>query len=106
MEKHISEFLEVLKLLIIPFCLWYFEWRLSKRDERREAEEERRKKEQDRKDEMVIRGLKTLSDCDYELIYDLKNGEHNGGLDQCMDEITRYRSEVNEWILKRASWNR
>ena len=98
--------MDVLKFLIIPLCLWYFEWRMEKRDDKREREYSERKKEQDKKDEMILRGLKTLSDCDYELIYDLKNGEHNGGLDQCMDEISRYKAEVNDWILKRASLNR
>lgn len=100
------QIMDVLKFLIIPLCLWYFEWRMEKRDDKREREYSERKKEQDKKDEMILRGLKTLSDCDYELIYDLKNGEHNGGLDQCMDEISKYKAEVNDWILKRASWNR
>ena len=102
----LPQIMDVLKFLIVPLCLWYFEWRMEKRDDKREREYSERKKEQDKKDEMILRGLKTLSDCDYELIYDLKNGEHNGGLDQCMEEIARYKTEVNDWILKRASWNR
>ncbi len=97
---------DLLKLLVIPLCIWFFEWKMEKRDDKRDSEDDARKREQDRKDEMILRGLKTLSDCMYEVIYDLKNGEHNGGLDKCMDEITQYRTDVNDWIMKRASWNR
>ena len=100
------EIWDVLKLLVIPLSIWFFEWKFEKRDEKREREHIDRKREQDRKDEMIIRGLKTLSDCQYEVIYDMKNGEHNGGLDRCMEEVSRYRADVNEWITKRASWNR
>lgn len=100
------EILDLLKLLVIPLCLWYFEWKISKRDDKREHEYKERKKEQDKKDEMIMRGLRTLSDCNYEVIYDMKNGKHNGGLDECMTEITKYRKDVNDWIINRASWNK
>lgn len=101
-----QELWDLLKLLVIPVCLWYLEWRTEKRDERRHQEELARKKEEDRKTRMILRGLWILSDCEYEVIYDLKNGEHNGGLDTCMDEITNYRAEVKDWISDRAAWNK
>ena len=106
MEKFVPDLIEVLKLLIIPLIIWYFEWKTTKRDEKRDREYIERKKAQDEKDEMIMRGLKTLSDCDYEIIYDLKNGEHNGGLDECMKEITQYKADVTDWILHRAAWNK
>lgn len=95
--------LDLLKLFIIPLCLWYFEWRLAKQNDKREREYSARKAEQDKSTKMILRGLKTLSDCQYEVIYDLKNGEHNGGLDQCMEEVSKYRAEVNDWIMEKAS---
>lgn len=104
---------DLLKLLVVPLCLWYLEWRTEKRDDRRaleeaarKKEEAARKKEEDQKTRMILHGLWILSDCQYEVIYDLKNGEHNGGLDTCMEEITSYRTEVKDWISDRAAWNK
>ena len=105
MEQIWIKIFDLLKQLAFPLAIWYFEWRMEKRDDKREREYIARKKEQDRKDKMILRGLWILSDCQYEVIYDLKNGEHNGGLGTCMDEITKYRAEVKEWISDRAAWN-
>lgn len=103
---------DIVKVAIIPFCLWYFQKKMDerdrdlvRRDDRREREYAERKKQQDLKDKMIMRGLKTISDCQYEVVYQMQTGKHNGGLEQCLEDITNYRADVNEWIVDRASKN-
>lgn len=103
---------DIVKVAIIPFCLWYFQKKMDerdrdlvRRDDRREREYDERKKQQDLKDKMIMRGLKTISDCQYEVVYQMQTGKHNGGLEQCLEDITNYRADVNEWIVDRASKN-
>jgi len=103
---------DIVKVAIIPFCLWYFQKKMDerdrdlvRRDDRREREYDERKKQQDLKDKMIMRGLKTISDCQYEVVYQMQTGKHNGGLEQCLEDITNYRTDVNEWIVDRASKN-
>lgn len=103
---------DIVKAAIIPFCIWYFQKKMDerdrdmvRRDDRREREYDERKKQQDLKDKMIMRGLKTISDCQYEVVYQMQTGKHNGGLEQCLEDITNYRADVNEWIVDRASKN-
>ena len=96
--------------IIVWFAKLSFERSLDQRDKRLEREEDRkelearqREEEQRKRDEMIMRGLKTLTDCQYEVIYQMQTGHHNGGLDECLQDITEYRSDINDWILDLAS---
>ena len=87
-----------------------FERSLDQRDRRREREEDLKDAEAKRieaerrlETKMILRGLKTLSDCQYEVVYQMQNGYHNGGLEDCLQNITDYRRDVVEWITDRAS---
>ena len=87
-----------------------FERSLDQRDKKRQREEdlkdaEMKRIEADRRLEtmMILKGLKTLSDCQYEVVYQMQHGTHNGGLEDCLKSITDYRKDVSEWITDRAS---
>ena len=86
---------------------WLIKWWITKSLDARFAKmqriEDEREREHIREEEMIMRGLRILSECDYELIYALKNGEHNGGIDQCMDNVTKYKADVDDWIFTRAA---
>ena len=95
--------------LIVWLAKLAFERSLDARDKRLEREERLREEqarqleEERRKEtEMILRGLKTLSDCQYEVVYQMQNGTHNGGLEECLSNISAYRSDVERWILGRA----
>ena len=108
---------------LFGFMIWFLklsiERSLDKRDkqksqdERRKEDQARRKEEEARRiaaeqaelTKKIIRGLYILSECDYELIYALKNGEHNGGIDSCMKEITAYRNEIKDYVFSNAAKN-
>lgn len=82
-----------------------FERSLDKRDRRIEAEEQEkerksRKEAEDRMKEtrMIMRGLKTLTECQYEVVYQMQNGKHNGGLENCLQSITDYKQDVDQWF--------
>ena len=82
-----------------------FERSLEARDKRIEREEARkaeadRKAEEDRMTEtrMIMRGLRTLAECQYEVVYQMQTGHHNGGLDTCLANITSYKDDVNQWF--------
>ena len=92
--------------LIVWFAKLSFERSLDKRDKRIEREEMRKDEESKRrdaarhkKDELIVRGLKTITDSQYEVVYAMQNGHHNGGLDECMKNIIQYRKDVNEWLI-------
>ena len=96
--------------LVIWLMKLSFERSLEQRDrkaehEERERDEKARKREaeQKKRDEMILKGLRVLTDCNYEVIYQMQTGHHNGGLDDCMNDITQYRAEINDWILDLAS---
>lgn len=96
--------------LIVWFAKMSFERTLDQRDKRMEREEIRKEEEARRKeaerhqrDELIVRGLKTLTDSQYEVIYAMQNGHHNGGLDECMANIQQYRSDVNAWLISGRS---
>ena len=97
------ETLQIIELVALPLLVWFLERRVMQREERRDTTAAIRKAEKDRMDKMIVRGLKILSDCQYEVIYDLKNGEHNGGLDDCMTEIASYRKEIHDWMIDSAA---
>lgn len=87
-----------------------FERSLDQRDKKRQREEdlkdaEMKRIEADRRLEtkMILKGLKTLSDCQYEVVYQMQHGTHNGGLEDCLKSITDYRKDVSDWITDRAS---
>jgi hypothetical protein len=99
--------------LIVWFVKLSVERTLEERDrqarrieERKDAEAKKRDTEAIERDRMILRGLKTLTESQYEVIYALKNGTHNGGIDDCLDEITAYKADVNDWILRLASDHR
>ena len=82
-----------------------FERSLDKRDKRLEKEERQKEKQaeiirQERETEtrMIMRGLKTLTECQYEVVYQMQNGKHNGGLEECLENITQYRKDVDKWF--------
>lgn len=94
---------------ILGIAVWLgklsFERSLDKRDQRLEREEKRKEKEaekqrEDRQTEirMIMRGLKTLTECQYEVVYQMQNGTHNGGLEECLNNITQYKKDVNQWF--------
>ena len=92
--------------LLVWLAKLSFERSLDKRDKRiereemtKDAEAKQLQAEQHLKDEIIIRGLKTLADSQYEVIYAMQNGHHNGGLDKCMTGITQYRDTVNDWLI-------
>lgn len=92
--------------LIVWLAKLSFERALDQRDKRFEREENRKEEEAKRKeaerhqrDELIVRGLKTLTDSQYEVIYAMQNGHHNGGLDECMTNIQQYRADVNAWLI-------
>lgn len=82
-----------------------FERSLDARDRKIEREE-RDKDEKAKRAEllrlqetrMIMRGLKTLTECQYEVVYQMQTGQHNGGLEDCLKNITQYRQDVDQWI--------
>lgn len=91
--------------ILLYLAKLFFERSLDKRDrkqEREEAEKERKRKleEEDRLTEtrMIMRGLKTLTECQYEVVYQMQTGRHNGGLEDCLKNITSYRKDVDKWF--------
>ena len=83
----------------------FFERSLDKRDARREREElekeakaKRLEEERQTETRMIMRGLKTLTECQYEVVYKMQYGHHNGGLEECLDNIKAYRADVDKWF--------
>ena len=82
-----------------------FERSLDARDKKIEREEmikdaEAKRIEAERRQEtrMIMRGLRTLTECQYEVVYQMQTGHHNGGLDDCLKNITQYRKDVDQWF--------
>ena len=82
-----------------------FERSLDQRDrkldrEERQKEEKARRLEEERQKEtrMIMRGLRTLAECQYEVVYQMQTGHHNGGLDECLNNIASYKADVNQWF--------
>lgn len=101
---------------ILGFLAWFTKMTIERsidKQDRRQEREERQKEEKDRKrdehqflrDQMILRGLKVLTDCNYEVIYQMQTGHHNGGLDECMESIGQYKHDVDSWIMDLASSN-
>lgn len=91
--------------LIVWFAKLSFERSLDARDrkqerEEREKEEKAKRIEAERMTEtrMIMRGLKTLTECQYEVVYQMQNGTHNGGLEDCLKNISEYRRDVDQWF--------
>lgn len=91
--------------ILLYLAKLFFERSLDQRDrkiEREEVEKERkqRKAEEDRLQEtrMIMRGLKTLTECQYEVVYQMQTGHHNGGLEECLNSITQYKHDVDQWF--------
>lgn len=91
--------------LILYIAKLFFERSLDKWDkkiEREEAEKERKQKDLEEmrltETRMIMRGLKTLTECQYEVVYQMQNGTHNGGLEDCLANITSYRHDVDQWF--------
>ena len=91
--------------LVIYIAKLFFERSLDARDrriEREEAAKERKAKDAEEmrltETRMIMRGLKTLTECQYEVVYQMQNGTHNGGLEDCLNNITQYRHDVDQWF--------
>ena len=91
--------------LIVWFAKLAFERSLDQRDrkiehEERMKEEKAKRLEEERMKEtrMIMRGLKTLTECQYEVVYQMQTGHHNGGLDECLKNIKEYRHDVDQWF--------
>ena len=76
---------------------------LDKHFEKKAREDDEKEREQVMKDEIMMRGLQIMSECDYELLYAVKNGHHNGGLDKCLSDIVEFKEDVNGWMIKRSA---
>ena len=91
--------------LIVYLAKLAFERSLDQRDKRMEQEEREKELKANRAEQirqtetrMIMRGLKTLAECQYEVVYQMQNGTHNGGLEDCLNNITSYRNDVNQWF--------
>ena len=91
--------------LIVYVAKLAFERSLDQRDKKAEREEREKEAKQKRLEEerltetrMIMRGLKTLTECQYEVVYQMQTGHHNGGLDECLKNITEYRRDVDQWF--------
>lgn len=89
--------------VIAYLAKWYLGKALDARFAKLQRAEDERERERIQEEELIMRGLRILSECDYELIYALKNGEHNGGIDACMENVTKYKRDVDQWIYARAA---
>ena len=91
--------------LIVWLAKLSFERSLNLRDKRMEREEvmkenKARSIEELRQQEtrMIMRGLRTLTECQYEVVYKMQYGHHNGGLEECLENIKSYREDVDKWF--------
>lgn len=91
--------------LLVWFVKLAFERSLDKRDKKIEREEQEKDEKAKRAElmrmqetRMIMRGLKTLTECQYEVVYQMQNGTHNGGLEDCLKNITQYRKDVDSWF--------
>lgn len=82
---------------------WYLGKALDSRFAKLQKIEDDRERERIREEELIMRGLRILSECDYEMIYAMKNGQHNGGIDACLENVTEYKKDVDKWIYERAA---
>ena len=94
-------------LVVVAIFVYRAKWYLGKALDSRFAKmqklESDRERERIQEEELIMRGLRILSECDYELIYALKNGEHNGGIDSCLENVSKYKRDVDQWIYARAA---
>lgn len=91
--------------ILLYLAKLFFERSLDARDrkmEREEADKERKAQtaEEMRLTEtrMIMRGLKTLTECQYEVVFQMQTGKHNGGLEDCLKNIKQYRHDVDQWF--------
>ena len=91
--------------ILLYLAKLFFERSLDARDkklerEEREKEAKAEQAEQLRQQEtrMIMRGLKTLTECQYEVVYKMQYGHHNGGLEECLENIKSYREDVDQWF--------
>lgn len=91
--------------IVLYFAKLFFERSLDQRDRRIERDEAQKERERQRAEEMrltetrmIMRGLKTLTECQYEVVYQMQTGQHNGGLEDCLNNITAYRRDVDQWF--------
>ncbi len=91
--------------ILLYLAKLFFERSLDARDkklerEEREKEEKAKAAEEIRKQEtrMIMRGLRTLTESQYEVVYQMQTGHHNGGLEDCLKNITQYRHDVDQWF--------
>ena len=82
-----------------------FERSLDARDKKMEREERQKEDKANRAElmrlqetRMIMRGLRTLTECQYEVVYQMQTGQHNGGLEDCLKNITQYRKDVDLWF--------
>ena len=76
--------------LIVWLVKLVVERSLDQRDRNREREERQKEErakqleaERMKETRMIMRGLRTLTECQYEVVYQMQNGHHNGGLEDC-----------------------
>lgn len=91
--------------ILLYLAKLFFERSLDARDKKLEREEQEKEEkakaaEQIRQQEtrMIMRGLKILTESQYEVVYQMQNGTHNGGLEDCLANITQYRHDVDQWF--------
>lgn len=88
---------------VVYIAKWYLGKALDSRFARMQRAEDERDRERTKEEELIMRGLRILSECDYELIYALKNGQTNGGIDSCLENVSVYKKDVDQWIYARAA---
>lgn len=97
----------IIGIIVVGAAAYLFKWWIGKsldaRFARMQKQEDQRERERIQEEELIMRGLRILSECDYELIYALKNGEHNGGIDSCLENVSKYKTDVDQWIYSRAA---
>ena len=91
--------------LMIYVAKLAFERSLDQRDKKAEREERAREAEAKKLEEMrqtetrmIMRGLRTLTESQYEVVYQMQTGHHNGGLEECLKNITDYKRDVDQWF--------
>ena len=91
--------------LLLYLAKLFFERSLDARDKKLEREEREKEAKAEQAEilrqqetRMIMRGLKTLTECQYEVVYQMQTGTHNGGLEECLQNITQYRHDVDQWF--------
>lgn len=101
---------EVIKVAVVPFCLWLFQRQISKLDERRESEYTKRKKQMDAQQEksteiqfLMMERIDSLSDMTQMMAKKLHDaGIINGDLEEMNQKYAGLNSEYEQSIRSLA----